>query len=115
MEHLHAISSDSETPSFDTARRQMRSTESRLDALEKQVEWLTEQVQARLVSTVPVKMALSVAELAARWGRSRQTIRRMVKRGEIRLLRARRPFDIPMSEVYRLENLHNPRRKDPAS
>ena len=92
---------------FDTPRREMRSPESRLDELETQVAWLTEQVQARLLSAVPTKMVLSVPELAARWGRSDETIRRMIRRGELRTVRGHRPYEIALSEIYRFEGGQN--------
>jgi hypothetical protein len=107
MPHPEHNSTHRNATDFDTPQREMRSTDSRLDELETQVAWLTEQVQARLLSAVPTKMVLSVPELAARWGRSDETIRRMIRRGELRTVRGHRPYEIALSEVYRFEGGQN--------
>jgi len=103
MPHPEHNSTHRNATIFDTPRQGMCSPESRIEELETQVAWLTEQVQARLLSAVPTKMVLSVPELAARWGRSDETIRRMIRRGELRTVRGHRPYEIALSEIYRFE------------
>ena len=56
------------------------SPDTQIAALTVQVAWLTEQLQAQLRPVVPTKLVLTVPELAARWGRGAETIRRMIRK-----------------------------------
>ena len=80
------------------------SPDSQIAALIVQVAWLTEQLQAQLCPVVPTKLVLTVPELSARWGRDAETIRRMIRRKELRTLRGHRPYEIALGEVYRFES-----------
>ena len=80
------------------------SADSQLAALIVQVAWLTEQLQTQLRSAVPTKLVLTVPELAARWSLSVETIRRMIRRKELRTVRGLRPYEIALGEVYRFES-----------
>ena len=80
------------------------SPDSQIAALTVQVAWLTEQLQAQLRPVVPAKLVLTVPELAARWGRDPETIRRMIRRKELRTVRGHRPYEIALGEVYRFES-----------
>jgi excisionase family DNA binding protein len=52
----------------------------------------------------PSKTHLSIAELAARWGVHSLTIRRRIKRGEIKVLRlSRQIVRIEIAELERIE------------
>jgi hypothetical protein len=73
-------------------------------ALTVQVAWLTEQLQAQLRPVVPTKLVLTVPELAIRWGRDPETIRRMIRKKELRTVRGHRPYEIALGEVYRFES-----------
>ena len=79
------------------------SPDSQIAALTVQVAWLTEQLQAHLRPVVPTKMVLTVPELATRWGMSIETIRRMIRRGELATVRSHAPYAIALAEVYRFE------------
>ena len=80
------------------------SPDSQIAALTVQVAWLTEQLQAQLRPAVPTKMVMTVPELAARWGRGAETIRRMIRKKELRTVRGHRPYEIALGEVYRFES-----------
>jgi hypothetical protein len=80
------------------------SPDSQIAALTVQVAWLTEQLQAQLRPFVPTKLVMTVPELATRWGRDPETIRRMIRRKELRTLRGHRPYEIALGEVYRFES-----------
>ena len=79
------------------------SPDTQIAALTVQVAWLTEQLQAQLRAVVPTKMVMTVPELAARWGRGAETIRRMIRRKELRTVRGHRPYEITLAEVFRFE------------
>jgi hypothetical protein len=79
------------------------SPDSQIAALTVQVAWLTEQLQAQLRPAVPTKMVMTVPELAARWGRGAETIRRMIRKKELRTVRGHRPYEIALAEVFRFE------------
>jgi hypothetical protein len=68
------------------------SPDSQIAALTVQVPWLTEQLQAQLRPVVPTKLVMAVPELATCWGRDPETIRRMIRRKELRTVRGHRPF-----------------------
>lgn len=62
------------------------------------------------VSTFPgslpeptLKAVLTVEELAARWCTHPESIRRLIRRKEIKKLRGFRPFRIPFDEIRRYE------------
>ena len=80
------------------------SSDHQIAALTVQVAWLTEQLQAQLSPVVPTKMVMTVPELATRWGRDPETIRRMIRRKELRTVRGHRPYEIALGEVYRFES-----------
>ena len=106
--HHPTLSPDYPAPSrIDTGSRRKPgpiSPDSQIAALTVQVAWLTEQLQAQLSPVVPTKMVMTVPELATRWGRDAETIRRMIRRKELRTLRGHRPYEIALGEVYRFES-----------
>ena len=51
----------------------------------------------------PTPQVLTPAELAARWGKCRQTIYNMIRDGELRSFKARNSRLIALSEVERIE------------
>ncbi len=79
------------------------SPDSQIAALTVQVAWLTEQLQAQLRPAVPTKLVLTVPELATRWGRGAETIRRMIRKKELRTVRGHRPYEIALAEIFRFE------------
>lgn len=106
--HHPTLSPDYPAPNrIDTGPRRKpgpMSADSQIAALTVQVAWLTEQLQAQLRPVVPTKLVLTVPELAARWGRDPETIRRMIRRKELRTVRGHRPYEIALGEVYRFES-----------
>ncbi len=106
--HHPTLSPDYPAPArIDTGPRRKpgpMSTDSQIAALTVQVAWLTEQLQAQLRPVVPAKLVLTVPELATRWGRDPETIRRMIRRKELRTVRGHRPYEIALGEVYRFES-----------
>ena len=106
--HHPTLSPDYPAPTrIDTGPRRKpgpMSPDSQIAALTVQVAWLTEQLQAQLRPVVPTKMVMTVQELAARWGRGAETIRRMIRRKELRTVRGHRPYEIALGEVYRFES-----------
>lgn len=67
------------------------------------VALLAERIEAQAPAP-EVEHVLTVSELAARWKRSAETIRRMIRRREIATVRGRQPYEIAMREVLRFEN-----------
>jgi len=51
----------------------------------------------------PAPQVLTPAELAARWGKCRQTIYNMIHDGELRSFKVRNSRLIPLAEVERIE------------
>jgi hypothetical protein len=80
------------------------SPDTRIDELRTQVASLTEQVRSLLGSAIPPRMVVTVPELAFRWSLSIETIRRMIRRGEMASVRGHAPYAISLAEVYRIES-----------
>jgi hypothetical protein len=80
------------------------SPDTRIDELRTQVASLTEQLRALLGAATPPRMVLTVPELAFRWSLSIETVRRMIRRGELATVRNQAPYAIALAEVYRFES-----------
>lgn len=71
---------------------------------------LPETVDQATVSTFPgplpeptLKAVLTVEELAARWCTHPESIRRLIRRKDLKPLRGFRPFRVPFDEIRRYE------------
>ncbi len=80
------------------------SPDTRIDELRSQVASLTEQLRSLLGAAIPPRMVVTVPELAFRWSLSIETIRRMIRRGDLASVRGQAPYAIALSEVYRFES-----------
>ena len=78
--------------------------DTRIDELRTQVASLTEQLRSLLGAAIPQRMVVTVPELAFRWSLSIETIRRMIRRGELATVRSQAPYAITLAEVYRFEH-----------